>query len=107
VDFARYRKAVGSNVRRARWLAGLTQIEASSEVITPRLLAELERGVGNPTLRTLWLLAARLGVSVRDLVEVGDEAPRKVPLRQAAAEAPKKGRKAKPKRLTKASKKTR
>lgn len=92
---------MGSNVRRARWLAGLTQVEASSEVITPRLLAEFERGVGNPTLRTLWLLAARLGVSVRDLVEVGDEASRKVPLRLAVAEAPKKGRRPKPKRLAK------
>jgi len=105
VDFGKFRKAVGANVRRARWSAGLTQIEASSEVITPRLLAELERGVGNPTLRTLWLLAARLGVSVRDLVEVGDEPALKVPLREASAVAPKKGRRAKPKRLTKAAKK--
>ncbi|MBN2194191.1 MAG: helix-turn-helix domain-containing protein [Polyangiaceae bacterium] len=107
MEFAKFRRAVGANVRRARWLAGLTQIEASSEVITPRLLAEFERGQGNPTLRTLWALSARLGVSVRDLVEVGDEVALKVPLRQATAEAPKKGRKAKPRRLTKVTRKAR
>lgn len=101
MDFNRFKKAIGANVRRARWISGLTQIEASSDVITPRLLAEFERGMGNPTLQTLWLLSRRLGVSVRDLVEVGDEVPLKIPLRQTEAEQPKRGRKPKPRRLTK------
>jgi len=61
----------------------------------------LERGIGNPTMQTLWLLSKRLGVSVRDLVETGEEAPLKTPLRQAVAERPKRGRKPKPRRLLK------
>ena len=62
--------------------------EAAAEVLTFRLLAQLERGDGNPTLQTLFLLAKKLGVSVRDLVEVGDEIPLDEPLHLAEIEQP-------------------
>jgi transcriptional regulator with XRE-family HTH domain len=86
--FGRFSKLVGSNARKARWRAQMTQEEAASEVLTFRLLAALERGGGNPTLRTLFLLARKLGVSVRDLVEVGTEKPLDEPLYAAKVEQP-------------------
>lgn len=101
MDFARFTKAVGSNVRKARWLGGLTQEEASTDVLTFRLLGELERGRGNPSLKTLFLLARRLGVSVRDLVEVGTEKQLAVPLCKAVVEkTTKPGRKVTKRRAT-------
>jgi transcriptional regulator with XRE-family HTH domain len=88
VDFARYVKLVGANARKARWRAKLTQEEAASEVLTFRLLAALERGDGNPTLRTLFLIAKKYGVSVRDIVEIGNEKPLDGPLYAAKIEQP-------------------
>ena len=88
MDFARFTKLVGRNARKARWRAKLTQEEAASEVLTFRLLAALERGGGNPTLQTLFLLAKKLGVSVRDLVEVGTEKPLDQPLYSLKIEQP-------------------
>ncbi len=88
MNFARFAKVVGSNARKARWRSKLTQEEAAAEVLTFRLLAQLERGDGNPTLQTLFLLAKKLGVSVRDLVEVGDEVPLDEPLHAAKIEQP-------------------
>jgi transcriptional regulator with XRE-family HTH domain len=88
VKFATYTKLVGQNARKARWRAGLTQEAAAAEVLTFRLLAALERGRGNPTLRTLHLLAERYGVSVKDLIEVGGEEPLEEPLYAAEIEQP-------------------
>lgn len=88
MNFRRYSKLVGANARKARWRSKLTQEEAASEVLTFRLLAALERGEGNPTLQTLFLLAEKLGVSVKDLVEVGDEIPLEEPLHAAKIEQP-------------------
>ena len=88
MDFARFTKLVGKNARKARWLASQTQEEAASEVLTFRLLAALERGEGNPTLQTLFLLARKLGVSVKDLVETGTEKPLDEPLYASKVEQP-------------------
>lgn len=88
MDFEQFVRTVGSNLRKARWLAGLTQEEASAETLTFRLLAALERGSGNPTLRTLWMLAEKYGVSVRDVVETGKEKPREIPLPKTVVEKP-------------------
>ena len=88
VDFVRFTKLVGRNARKARWLAKQTQEEAAAEVLTFRLLAALERGEGNPTLQTLFLLARKLGVSVMDLVQVGGEKLREEPLHSAKIEQP-------------------
>lgn len=101
MDFEDFVKAVGHNIRRARWLKGLSQVDAAHEVLTPRLLAELERGQGNPTLYSLFAIAERLDMSVRDLVETGEEKALEVPLRDLPATKPKAGRKPKVRRLTK------
>jgi transcriptional regulator with XRE-family HTH domain len=98
VEFDEFLRLVGENVRKARWRASLTQEEASIDVLTFRLLGELERGSGNPSLRTLFLLAQRLGISVRDLVETGNETPLETPLRDLEVEPPKRGRKPRAKR---------
>jgi transcriptional regulator with XRE-family HTH domain len=95
VDFETFVRRVGANLRKARWLAGLTQEAASADVLTFRLLAALERGEGNPTLRTLWMLSERYGLSVRDVVEVGGEKPLKVPLHRATVEQPPRRRRTK------------
>jgi len=76
-------------------MAELTQEQASADVLTFRLLAALERGSGNPTLRTLWMLSERYGLSLRDVVEVGGEKPLKVPLHRAAVEQPPRRRRTK------------
>jgi transcriptional regulator with XRE-family HTH domain len=101
VDFPTFVKRVGARVRRARWAEGLTQEQVAAEVLTFRLLAELERGHGNPTLQTLFKLAQRLRLSVSDLVDAGDGPRGAVPLAERVAVAPKPGRKAKPRRLAK------
>jgi transcriptional regulator with XRE-family HTH domain len=88
VEFEAFLKLVGSNLRKARWIAGLSQESASADVLTFRLLAALERGEGNPTLRTLWLLSQRYDVAVRDVVETGKEKALKVPLPKAVVEKP-------------------
>lgn len=95
MDFEEFVRRVGANLRKARWIAGLNQEQAASEVLTFRLLAALERGDGNPTLRTLWMLAQRYGLSVRDVVEVGGERPLKVPLHKAVVEKPPRRRRTK------------
>jgi transcriptional regulator with XRE-family HTH domain len=95
VDFASFVKRVGANLRKARWFAGLTQEQAASEVLTFRLLAALERGDGNPTLRTLWMLAERYDLAVRDVVEVGGEKSLRVPLHKAVVEKPPRRRRTK------------
>jgi transcriptional regulator with XRE-family HTH domain len=92
VDFDAFLRIVGSNMRKARWKAGLTQESAAESALTFRLLARLERGQGNPTLRTLFLLASKYGLSVRDVVETGKEAPLDVPLTRAVIEKPQKRR---------------
>lgn len=52
-------------IRRMRKAIGLTQIEyAKLAGVAPRVLIDLERGVGNPTLKTLEKLAAPFGLQV-------------------------------------------
>jgi transcriptional regulator with XRE-family HTH domain len=63
-----------------------------------RLLSQLERGLGNPTLETLHLLAGALRVRVAELVDVpGDEA-KGDPLAARKLKPPKRG--PKPKKAT-------
>ncbi len=52
-------------IRRMRKSIGLTQVEyAKLAGVAPRVLIDLERGVGNPTLKTLEKLAAPFGLQV-------------------------------------------
>ena len=52
-------------VRLMRKIAGRTQIEYARAVgVSPRILIELERGLGNPTLKTLEKILAPFGLEV-------------------------------------------
>ena len=63
------RKLVGRNVKRIRQEKGLTQ-EQFAEVsgFSQQYLSSLERGRRNPTVVTVYELAAALGVSHMELV---------------------------------------
>ena len=93
MDFATFVRRVGANLRRARWAAGKTQEDVAAAALTFRLLGALERGQGNPTLRSLFLLAQALDVTVADLVDVEPQRRRPVPLKDTKVSPPKRGRK--------------
>jgi transcriptional regulator with XRE-family HTH domain len=101
VEFETFATRVGANLKKARWSAGLTQEQLAADVLTFRLVAALERGAGNPTLRTLFALSRKLGVSVSELVDVEPVRVGRVPLRERSAEPIKRGRKPKPNRYPK------
>ena len=63
------RKLVGGNVRRLRAKLGLTQ-EQFSELsgFSQQYISDLERGLRNPTVVTLFELSQALGVSHVELV---------------------------------------
>lgn len=69
------RRLVGRNFRRLRLAKGMTQ-EKVAEVsgFTQQYVSDLERGIRNPTVVTLYELAQALGVSHMDLVTPDDEA---------------------------------
>lgn len=69
------RKLVGRNFARLRREKGFTQ-ERFAEVsgMTQQYVSDLERGVRNPTVVTLFHLANALGVSHLELVMPDDEA---------------------------------
>jgi transcriptional regulator with XRE-family HTH domain len=91
VDFSRVAKLIGQNVRRARWLRGLTQEQLASRGFTYRYLQEIERGVRNPSLRTLADIADALDVPLSELVDLGQ--PRmNPPLRRRRVAPPPRGR---------------
>ena len=63
------RKLVGRNVRRIRTKKGMTQEEfAERSGFSQQYLSGLERGRRNPTIITLYELAAALGVNHVELV---------------------------------------
>ena len=66
------RKLVGRNVRRIRTKKGMTQEDfAERSGFSQQYLSGLERGQRNPTIITLYELAAALGVSHMELVRPG------------------------------------
>lgn len=63
------RRLVGENVRRLRLAAGLTQEQlAERSGLSQQYLSDLERGLRNPTIVSLWEIAAPLGVSPDKLI---------------------------------------
>jgi len=63
------RKLVGSNVRKARLKAGLTQEQlAEASGYSQQYLSGLEKGLRNPTVITVFELASALGVSHLELL---------------------------------------
>lgn len=83
---------VGENLRKARWVAGLTQEQVQG--VTLRYYQDLERGKRNPTLEMLLLLAEQFGVTVADLVNVAGGRPRPSPLSAETTNGPRPGRRA-------------
>jgi len=71
------RRLVGRNFARLRQAKGFTQ-EQFAEVsgVTQQYVSDLERGLRNPTVVTLYNLASALGVSHVELVTPDDEALR-------------------------------
>jgi transcriptional regulator with XRE-family HTH domain len=71
------RRLVGRNFARLRRQKGVTQ-ERSAELsgATQQYVSDLERGLRNPTVVTLYHLASALGVSPVDLVMPDDGARR-------------------------------
>lgn|GEM_PF-1874895 len=99
VDFDKFVQRVGTNLRRARWAAGLSQEQLAAEALTFRLLAELERGKGNPTLRTLFALTRKLDLTISQLVDVEPSPAGRTHLLERAPRPPKRGPKARPRRV--------
>ena len=83
------RRLVGRNVRRIRLEAGLTQ-EAFAEKsgFSQQYLSDLERGRRNPTVVTLFELAAALGASHVALVQPDGEVEAAKPLRRGGRARP-------------------
>ncbi|MFC1610089.1 helix-turn-helix domain-containing protein [Myxococcota bacterium] len=94
MDSESFQRRVGGNLRKARWLAGLTQEEVAAQyvgddrVVSYRYYQELERGERNPSLRILQQIAGVLGTTVAALVDVNPRATERA--RARLAEAPKK-----------------
>ncbi len=63
-----YLKAFGENLRKIRIKKGLTMIQLAFEAdIEYSQIAKIERGVSNPTISTVQLLASALDIPVADL----------------------------------------
>jgi transcriptional regulator with XRE-family HTH domain len=64
------RRLVGRNLRRYRHAAGLTQEQlAERSGFTQKYISDVERGLENPTVITLYELSQALGISHVDLVQ--------------------------------------
>ena len=65
---------LGQRIRRLRDAKGLTQSElAACAGLSPKHLGELERGRGNPSLKSLQSLADALGLSLGELFDMEQE----------------------------------
>lgn len=66
-DIAAGTLTLGQATRRMRKIVGMTQTEYAEKVlkIYPRVLMEIERDKGNPTLETLQKIGAPFGLVVR------------------------------------------
>ena len=63
------RRLVGRNLRRYRRAAALTQEQlAERSGFTQKYISDLERGLENPTIITIYELAQALGVTHVDMV---------------------------------------
>ena len=71
------RKLVGSNLRRYRLLAGLSQEELAHRARLDRTyVSGMERGIRNPSVLVLQELAAALGVKPTNLLEPESNSPK-------------------------------
>jgi len=96
VDHRTFQRRVASNIKKARWAAGLTQAEAASDQgLDFRHYQELEQGRVDPKLSTLRSVAVGLGTTVAALVEIDANATRRARERMAVAKPLPSGRKPK------------
>ncbi len=80
------RQLVGRNVRKARLTQGLTQEELSYRSgFSQQYLSDLERGLRNPTIITLYELAKALGTDHVRLVSPDEKTPRELQLKKRSA----------------------
>lgn len=65
-DLEMGRLTLGQATRRMRMIVGLTQVEYAEKVlkIYPRVLMEIEKDRGNPTLETLYKIGRSFGLKV-------------------------------------------
>ena len=70
------RLPLGQATRRMRNIVGLTQVEYAEKVlkIYPRVLMEIEKDRGNPTLETLEKIARPFGLKIGFVRRSGSEA---------------------------------
>ncbi len=65
------RRLVGSNVRRCREAAGISQKELAARMgVEQGYVSRLEAGTRNPTIVTIWHAAGALGVEPARLFEI-------------------------------------
>lgn len=61
---------VCENIRKARWLAGMTQEQVAEGRLNYKHFQDIENGRHEPTLTTLYMLAEVLGTTVSELTAV-------------------------------------
>lgn len=65
-----FQKKLGKNIAAIRQKAGLSQTELALRIDKDRQWVNyLEKGKGNPTIKTLYLIAEELKIPVRDLLD--------------------------------------
>lgn len=70
VDFNEIKKHIGSNIKKYRKLAGLTQTELSIQAdLTDARITQLERGLGAPSMLKLYMIAEALKIPPSKLLE--------------------------------------
>lgn len=78
---------LGRRIKRLREIHGQTQSElAACAGLSVKHIGELERGRGNPSLRSMQYLAAVLGVTLSELFYFDDEEKSDAILRQEVSE---------------------
>jgi transcriptional regulator with XRE-family HTH domain len=76
-------RLLGVRIRRLREARGQTQYELAEHAeVSPKHLGELERGRGNPSLRSLLDISAVLGVSLCELFDFAQEEMDETDLRE-------------------------
>ena len=97
MTFDDFLQRVAANIRKARWVAGMTQEQVAEHGFGWRHYQEIEAGQRQVTLRTLHRLANIFGTTVADLVETqsSEEIRLRIPLLEIDADPPKRGRKSK------------
>lgn len=65
-----YLQSIGSKIKEIRIVKGLTQLElAIDSKITLSQVGAIERGIGNPTLKTINKICVTLGVKPSKILE--------------------------------------